>query len=884
MSLESNSVSSLGYVPLSEGVLDANPEFIEKLPLAIYACDAEGRVLWFNTLATLLWGRSPRIGDDTEKYCGSYRLYFGGKEISKEETPMAFVLRTGEAVHGAEGKVERPDGSSIWATVHIDPVVDEKGCLIGAINCFHETTAMHEASERLHEQERRLAATYQHAGSGIAEVDTQGRLLRVNARLCELMGRDEADLVGRSLFDETAAEDVEHDRLQFQRQVAGNLDRYTIEKRIKRKDGSWFWAAVTSSTVSDAYGQFLYAVRVQHDISERKRVQEELALRVQEQTALYRFTDCLQHALTHAEVYEAALDAITGALRCPRASILLFDTSAAMKFVAWRSLSDSYRNVAEGHSPWSAEEEDPQPLYYANIDTADLSAPLKSIVRDEGIGAIAFIPVQDSGRLLGKFMAYYDHPHVFTDAEIDVARTIARQLGFGIERIRADHAAQRLIAIVESSRDAIVAKNLDGIVTTWNRGAEQLFGYTAAEMVGKPITMLIPHDRLDEETQILGRIRAGDAVEHFETVRLHKDGSLLDISLTVSPVRDVRGRIVGVSKIARDIRERKQAEVKLRDSEQHLQDLLAAVPAAIYTTDANGRITYFNQAAVDLAGRTPELGSDEWCVTWKLYLPDGTPLPHDQCPMAISLKEGRPVRGVEAVAERPDGSRVPFIPYPTPMRDASGQVVGGINMLVDISERKQAETQQNVLLNELNHRVKNNMQMLQSLLYSSARQSHSDEARKTLEDASSRVAAMAAAQRVLYDTTDAANFSAPEFLAAVCHTAQQTFPSYVTITSRSDTGQLPNDIAMPLALILNELLTNAVKHGTSEDADTIRVSLSRQTTGYLLTVEDDGPGFDLDEVRKRSSGLRLVDGLARQLRGTLTVSRGQATRCSLAFS
>jgi hypothetical protein len=99
------------------------------------------------------------------------------------------------------------------------------------------------------------------------------------------------------------------------------------------------------------------------------------------------------------------------------------------------------------------------------------------------------------------------------------------------------------------------------------------------------------------------------------------------------------------------------------------------------------RITYFNQTAVEFAGRTPVLGSDDWCVTWKLYLPDGTPLPHDRCPMAVVLREGRPMRGVEAVAERPDGSRVPFVPFPTPLRDASGMVTCAINMLVDLSAR-----------------------------------------------------------------------------------------------------------------------------------------------------------------------------------------------------
>jgi two-component system, chemotaxis family, CheB/CheR fusion protein len=122
-----------------------------------------------------------------------------------------------------------------------------------------------------------------------------------------------------------------------------------------------------------------------------------------------------------------------------------------------------------------------------------------------------------------------------------------------------------------------------------------------------------------------------------------------------------------------------------------LQAILDALPAAIYTTDAEGRITGFNESAVRFSGRVPRLGSDSWCVTWKLYRPDGTPLPHDECPMAIALKEGRELRGVSAIAERPDGTRVHFMPYPTLIRDASGRIVGAVNMLVDISDQEHAE-------------------------------------------------------------------------------------------------------------------------------------------------------------------------------------------------
>ena len=120
-------------------------------------------------------------------------------------------------------------------------------------------------------------------------------------------------------------------------------------------------------------------------------------------------------------------------------------------------------------------------------------------------------------------------------------------------------------------------------------------------------------------------------------------------------------------------------------------DLLEALPVAVYTTDADGRITFFNQAAADLWGYRPELGTDYWCGSWRLYWPDGRPLPHDQCPMAIALREGRPVRGIEAIAERPDGTRVRFLPCPTPLRDADGRLTGAINLLIDVTDRHQDE-------------------------------------------------------------------------------------------------------------------------------------------------------------------------------------------------
>jgi PAS domain S-box-containing protein len=142
-----------------------------------------------------------------------------------------------------------------------------------------------------------------------------------------------------------------------------------------------------------------------------------------------------------------------------------------------------------------------------------------------------------------------------------------------------------LASIVESSDDAIITKNLDGIITSWNKAAERVFGYTAEEAIGKPITIVIPPQRHDEEPAILDRIRRGERIEHYETVRQRKDGSLIDISLTVSPVKNAQGQIVGASKIARDITERKRNDehvaTLVREAEHRTKNILATVQATV---------------------------------------------------------------------------------------------------------------------------------------------------------------------------------------------------------------------------------------------------------------------------------------------------------------
>src|SRR5580658_10374372 len=163
-----------------------------------------------------------------------------------------------------------------------------------------------------------------------------------------------------------------------------------------------------------------------------------------------------------------------------------------------------------------------------------------------------------------------------------------------------------LAAIVASSDDAIISKNLDGVITSWNKSAERIFGYAAEEAIGQHITLIIPPERHAEESDILARVRRGERVDHFHTVRRRKDGSSVDVSLTISPVRDSSGRVIGASKVGRDITAQKQAEQALRESEQLFRVVTDASPIMVWLSGTDKLCYYFNKGWLDFVGRTLE--------------------------------------------------------------------------------------------------------------------------------------------------------------------------------------------------------------------------------------------------------------------------------------
>ena len=316
------------------------------------------------------------------------------------------------------------------------------------------------------------------------------------------------------------------------------------------------------------------------------------------------------------------------------------------------------------------------------------------------------------------------------------------------------------------------------------------------------------------------------------------------------------------------------------DAESHekqFRDLLQALPAAIYTTDAQGRITFFNRACVEFAGRTPKIG-ELWCVTWKLFWPNGTPLAHEDCPMAIAIKENRPVRDVEAIAERPDGSRICFMPYPTPLRDENGALIGAVNMLVDITTRKQAEERMMLLTQEVDHRSNNLLAVIQAML----RLTRADTAEEFQAAFQGRLKALANVQKL---------FSVSRWTGASIKTIiQDELRPYgghdaQRVRIRGDDIRLPAALAQAIAVSVHELATNAAKYGSlSKSSGQIEVSWQADASGQLLLHWKERGGPEVAPPTRIGFGVGAVDGVIRMLSGSINRQwKPEGLVCELTF-
>ncbi|WP_196258480.1 PAS domain S-box protein [Pelagibacterium limicola] len=500
---------------------------LEAIPGAVYICDADGWVVRYNAEAEHLWGRKPTTGVSGDRFCGSYRLHRpDGTEMAHEDCPMAWAVRTGVSTRNAEVHIERPDGARIVAQVNIRALRGHNGQIEGAINCFQDITTQRELEGEVRRQRDDLDDFFENAAIPLHIVGRDGRIQRANKAELDLLGYAPDEYLGRHIAEFHADPPVIEDILA--RLGRGEkLERYPA--RLKAKDGSFRHVLITSSSRFEN-GKFINTRCFTTDVTQLREA--ELARRDSDARL--------------AATYEAA-------------PVGIIETDASGKL----------------------------------LRVNDALCKMLGRTREELLG-----------------MTFFD----YTNAE--------------------DKAEEA----------ALYGQQVEG----------EIDGYSL-------------------------RKRA-----------VRGDGRIVYVDVYSSTVPSPDGSFQYAVRVLQDVTEAKLAEDRLRESEKRMHDLLQALPAAVYTTDVEGRITFFNKAAAEMAGQEPDPGQ-KWCVTWRLYNTDGTYLPHDECPMAIALKEGRSVRGVEAIAERRDGTRVPFVPYPTPLRDAEGKMVGAINMLVDISERRKAE-------------------------------------------------------------------------------------------------------------------------------------------------------------------------------------------------
>jgi PAS domain S-box-containing protein len=250
------------------------------------------------------------------------------------------------------------------------------------------------------------------------------------------------------------------------------------------------------------------------------------------------------------------------------------------------------------------------------------------------------------------------------------------------ERKQAEAAAAYLAAIVSSSSDAIVGKTLDGIITSWNASAQRMFGYTPEEIIGQSVRRLIPADRQSEEDRILARLRAGERIEHFETVRVTKDGRYFDVSLTISPIKDQSGKIIGASKIARDITERRQAEAAQRESEEKFRTLADNIPQLTWMAFPDGYIFWYNRRWYEYTGTTPET-QEGW--GWQ-SVHDPNELPRVLDVWRTSIATGEPFELVFPLRGA-DGVYRPFLTRSWPVKDEQGRVVRWFGTNTDVTEQ-----------------------------------------------------------------------------------------------------------------------------------------------------------------------------------------------------
>jgi PAS domain S-box-containing protein len=419
----------------------------------------------------------------------------------------------------------------------------------------------------------------------------------------------------------------------------------------------------------------------------------------------------------------------------------------------------------------------------------------------------------------------------------------------------AEKAQRRLAAIIESSEDAIASKDLNGIITSWNKSAERLFGYTAEEIIGQPVTLIIPPELHDDEPMILGKIRAGERIEHFQTVRVHKNGRLINVSLTVSPIKDGKGNIVGAAKIVRDItRQKKHEEAALR-----LAAIVESSDDAIASKDLNGIITSWNRSAERLFGYKAEeiIGKP---VT--LIIPPE--LHHDEHMILSKIRRGEKIEHFETIRLHKNGERIEVSLTISPVKDDNGNVVGAAKIIRNMTETNKIEralqTTEKLaaagrMAATVAHEINNPLEAVTNLVYLAKRDlSNNDRVAGYLELASrelDRVAHITRQTLGFYrDTSSPVRFNVAERIDDLLLLYEKRFESRrITVVKQYGKDIEITALAGEVRQALSNLVTNAIDAMPNGGTLVVKVAKSCDWSGSHLhgvrvTILDTGNGIE----------------------------------------
>lgn len=435
------------------------------------------------------------------------------------------------------------------------------------------------------------------------------------------------------------------------------------------------------------------------------------------------------------------------------------------------------------------------------------------------------------------------------------------------DRQRRERAVLLLAAIVDSSDDAIISKDLNGVITSWNTSAQRLFGYTAEEAVGRTVAeLLIPADRQYEEPDILAKLRRGERVDHFETVRRRKDGSLLDISLTISPVKDRNGRIIGASKIARDITSRKRTEAELLASEARFRQLADAMPQIVWTAGPDGALDYYNERWYEFTGfERAQFGDSSW---QRLVHPDD--LPRTREAWNRSVNTGEPFATELRFWDHKAKCWRWFIGRALAVRDANGNIVKWFGTSTDIDEQKRVQNElrrANEDLEQFAYSASHDLQEplrtlriytdLLTQRHSSQLDAQALEFLRFLKDSATRMDVLV---RDVLSYTQITRLELGHHLTdanqALAETLANLKGAIDESGARITSDELPSVHVHPTHLrqLLQNIIGNALKYRSAERTPTVHVHAERENGHWRFSVQDNGIGIE-PEYKERIFGL-----------------------------